>query len=430
MRNLIICIIALFATSISNAQVGIGVTNPHASAALEVVAKNNDKGILITRLTKSQRDAISAPATGLLVYQTDNSPGFYFFNGISWAAVGKDDLGNHILTQSLDLNGNIITDNTDYNTQLTIKSLMNDKDISIKSFDEIYLTTVNGSGTSDPNGTSYTTFGDIELDSADDVIVSASTDVDVYAGDDISIEAGGDDVIINAADDVRITSSGKVRMNATETIEGNANQFILFNTSDSSILIDSSSSADATSNIKINSGNDIELITTDGDYVEIWKKNGSNTPEFMYTLPNSRGNVGQFLQRSSDGSTEFYSNWSTYKLPLSDGASGQILTTDGSGTVSWTTPSGGASSLNDLSDVKAYGTGSFTIGHSTTGILDNANYNLGFGIGTNAQITTGDTMLLLEVLHFIVQPLAVIILLLVMMPWHLIQQVIQTLQWV
>ncbi|MCG5643660.1 tail fiber domain-containing protein [Flavobacteriaceae bacterium LSUCC0859] len=360
MKNLILSFSALFITFVSYAQVGIGVTTPHASAALEVVATNNDKGILITRLTKSQRDAISAPATGLLVYQIDNSPGLYFFNGISWAAVGKDNLGNHLLTQSLDLNGEAITDNTDASTELTIQSLVNDKDVHIKSYDEIYLTTINGDDgvTQDPLGTVYDTYGDIELKSADDIILTANKYVKLIAnGDDndLSIE-------LNADQDIKVLSGDDILIDAEDVI--------------------TISNGD---NIILDSGNDIELKVTSGDFVEIWEDG-----DFLYTLPGSRGTVGQFLQRSSDGSSEFFSNWSSYKLPTADGTNGQILTTDGSGTVSWATPSGGASSLNDLSDVVTFGTSSLILGHSTTGTINAANYNLGVGQGTQSSITTGD----------------------------------------
>ena len=69
----------------SGGNVGVGTATPAASAALDVSA--TDKGILIPRLTLAQRDAVAAPATGLLIYQTDNTPGFYFFNGTQWASV-------------------------------------------------------------------------------------------------------------------------------------------------------------------------------------------------------------------------------------------------------------------------------------------------------------------------------------------------------
>jgi len=73
--------------SVSNtAQVGIGTNNPNASAALHVVSTT--KGMLITRITQAQKIAIVAPATGLLIYQTDATSGFYYYNGISWVTFG------------------------------------------------------------------------------------------------------------------------------------------------------------------------------------------------------------------------------------------------------------------------------------------------------------------------------------------------------
>ncbi len=46
------------------------------SAMLDV--KSTDKGLLIPRLTTSQRNGISSPATGLLIFQTDGITGFYY----------------------------------------------------------------------------------------------------------------------------------------------------------------------------------------------------------------------------------------------------------------------------------------------------------------------------------------------------------------
>ena len=66
------------------AQVGINTNTPEASAALDVTS--TEGGILIPRLTETQRDAISPAATGLMIYQTDGTVGFYYFNGSSWAA--------------------------------------------------------------------------------------------------------------------------------------------------------------------------------------------------------------------------------------------------------------------------------------------------------------------------------------------------------
>jgi trimeric autotransporter adhesin len=59
--------------------VGIGTQNPHASAMLDV--SSTSKGLLIPRVTEVQKEAIANPATGLLVWQTDGTPGFYYNNG-------------------------------------------------------------------------------------------------------------------------------------------------------------------------------------------------------------------------------------------------------------------------------------------------------------------------------------------------------------
>ena len=38
-------------------------------------------------MTQAQRNAITTPATGLLIYQTDQTTGFYYYNGSAWTAI-------------------------------------------------------------------------------------------------------------------------------------------------------------------------------------------------------------------------------------------------------------------------------------------------------------------------------------------------------
>jgi len=72
-------------TALSYAQVGVNTNNPDASSALDI--QSTTGGILIPRLTKTQRDAILAPATGLMIYQTDQASGFYFYNETAWIKI-------------------------------------------------------------------------------------------------------------------------------------------------------------------------------------------------------------------------------------------------------------------------------------------------------------------------------------------------------
>jgi hypothetical protein len=69
----------------NGSSIGIGTISPNASAALEV--NSTTKGFLLPTMTQTQRNAISTPATGLLIYQSDNTPGFYYYNGSAWTAI-------------------------------------------------------------------------------------------------------------------------------------------------------------------------------------------------------------------------------------------------------------------------------------------------------------------------------------------------------
>jgi len=85
MKSKLILLIAILLFSFTNAQVGIGTNTPDPSSALDITSTS--RGMLIPRLDEAQRNLIASPAVGLLIYQTDNNPGFYFFNGTSWITI-------------------------------------------------------------------------------------------------------------------------------------------------------------------------------------------------------------------------------------------------------------------------------------------------------------------------------------------------------
>lgn len=78
----------LFFASISQAQVGIGNSDPAASSMLDITS--TDKGFLAPRMTTAQRLAIPAPANSLMVYdETEKS--FYFYDDTSttWVKINS-----------------------------------------------------------------------------------------------------------------------------------------------------------------------------------------------------------------------------------------------------------------------------------------------------------------------------------------------------
>ena len=66
---------------------GIGTLIPNTSALLEI--NSITKGILIPRMTQTQRNAIVTPATGLMIYQTNGTSGFYYYSGSAWTQISN-----------------------------------------------------------------------------------------------------------------------------------------------------------------------------------------------------------------------------------------------------------------------------------------------------------------------------------------------------
>lgn len=69
-------------TVLGGGSIGISNANPSTSAVLDL--GGTDRGFLPPRMTLAQRNAITSPAEGLMIYQTDGTKGWYGYNGSSW----------------------------------------------------------------------------------------------------------------------------------------------------------------------------------------------------------------------------------------------------------------------------------------------------------------------------------------------------------
>ncbi|MCB2408208.1 tail fiber domain-containing protein [Hymenobacter lucidus] len=94
---------------------------PHAAAILDLDASG--KGLLIPRMDSLTRTSISAPPDGLMVFQTNGRAGFWYAMSSTWlflpdkarsgnGSTTTDNLGNHVATQNLNLNGNKLVGGT------------------------------------------------------------------------------------------------------------------------------------------------------------------------------------------------------------------------------------------------------------------------------------------------------------------------------
>ncbi len=99
-------------------QVGIGTTTPDATAILEI--SGTGKGLLIPRMASSARP--TSPATGLIIYQTDGTAGFYYYDGSAWKMLMNSTSAatafNDTLIRNLYTSGYMIT--ADGTTGLTV----------------------------------------------------------------------------------------------------------------------------------------------------------------------------------------------------------------------------------------------------------------------------------------------------------------------
>ncbi|MBK6966720.1 MAG: hypothetical protein IPH20_23190 [Bacteroidales bacterium] len=89
---LLFCLLAIGISLQAQVAVNTDGTAPDNSAMLDV--KSTTRGLLAPRMTLVQRNAIVTPATGLIVFQTNGTPGYYYNSGTpavpAWALVGSN----------------------------------------------------------------------------------------------------------------------------------------------------------------------------------------------------------------------------------------------------------------------------------------------------------------------------------------------------
>lgn len=74
--------------TVTSTNISYGTASPNPNAVFDLVSPGNNKAFMPPRMTQAQRDAISAPTAGMVIYQNDGSTGIYFYNGTVWTNSG------------------------------------------------------------------------------------------------------------------------------------------------------------------------------------------------------------------------------------------------------------------------------------------------------------------------------------------------------
>lgn len=95
-RTLLLCLFCILTQTIYSQSILINSDGgtPDTSAILEL--RSTEKGFLTPRMEASDRLGISSPAEGLMVYQTNGTKGFYYYNGTGWDTLGGANTVNFI----------------------------------------------------------------------------------------------------------------------------------------------------------------------------------------------------------------------------------------------------------------------------------------------------------------------------------------------
>lgn len=254
MKKLLLILMLLISTSVISQGVGINTdgSSPNTSAILDV--KSTSQGVLISRMLQSERDLISSPATGLVIYQTDNTSGFYYYNGTIWVKISSDGdfIKNGTTQQTANFN---ISGNGTIGTALTVgaDATVTGGDVIINGSD------INGPGVTGTSGGGASSI--LRINSNTDVRVVLDKDANGSQSFDVTPN-GGSTAVFSVTEAGNVSTDGYVRMK--------------------------------------------ESGTTPTYYTAI--QSGDLTgANLTLTLPNSAGTSGQFLQTNGSGVT----SWST-----------------------------------------------------------------------------------------------------------------------
>lgn len=351
-----------------SAQVAINTDGaaPDASAMLEVSA--TDRGMLIPRLTAAQRDAISSPATGLMVYVTDDNT-FHYFNGTDWTVVGLQNnlfTNDGILTsdRSVNLDGyRLLLQTPDAKNALTLqRGESGSMGIAFQNSGSKYPAIISVPATGNFNGLDFSTKGaDTDLD------LTGLTLRLTNAGTVTLPEYGQGNVSGTTAKLLAVTSLGEVIETDPQTLTLTGNDLSL--SSGGSVTLPDDSASNEIQTLS-RSGTTVSL-SSGGGSVDIADGDSDSSNELQYLSLDS----GSIIRLTNGGSVTLPDNSATNELDSKWTASnGAIYHNDGSVGIGVVNPGSllhiGSTTIDDTTGFRiTQGSNNSLFSHNTGGDL-------------------------------------------------------------
>ena len=323
---IVVIVTALTQTIFSQVAINNDGSDPAGTAMLDI--KSTSRGLLIPRLTTAQRSAISSPATGLLVYDSDENH-FYYYDGSSWFTIYDGDVAINDLSDAssdeksifLGYSAGVNDDGANYNTCIGYKAAF-----------------FNTSGTFN-NSLGYNSL--------------------------YSNSSGQNNVAIGAFSLYSNTTGSK-----NVALGNNTNYF----------------NQEGSQNVMLGNeaGKGTAVHNKSGDVFIGYQAGYNETGSNKLYIENSNSSTPLIYGEFDNDLLRVYGTLdinNAYQFPLFDGTSGQMLETDGAGNVSWSS-STGATQINDLDDGKTGGSSVFL--GMAAGYHDDGSSNENVGVGNNA----------------------------------------------
>ncbi len=380
-----------FQTGTNNVKIGY---TGASTAILEIAS--TEKGLLIPRMSSAQRNVISSPATGLMVYDTDLNQ-FWYFDGTQWTALIGGGASGATITAFYWTDGTdlltITEDGTDWD--VTIDNEADDlSDNFINDLSDVNATPSNGQVLKwdtdhweagvDESGSGGATINTFYWDDGTDLltITEGTTDWDV------TIDNEADDLSDNIINDLS-------NVNATPSVD----DFLQWDGSEwiaGSVAAGSCTTLDEAYDCG-GSGTG-RIITADAGSVEI-----NSTSEFKPLLVTNSGantfvisaehsNTGVSIAAGSTNASNTYSTIQATTNSSSDVASAILGSSTGTawGVTGQVEASGSATAGihgNNLRTTGGYG----VYGIGVNGVVGETNYGNGYGVWGENHDNTGAT---------------------------------------